>query len=179
MRVGIDIDNTICNTDEYIDKYENIFLKEENIDKVLLWNNNDYRLKFLSKYLKTIYEEVSLKEDSREVINDISKDNEIYLITARSNNFIGNIEELIDEYFMKRDVHIDKIITNAKDKTDACINNNIDIMIEDSLYNYNKLINKNINTILFDDKHKNINIKNRVTSWKEINKIINNLSYRN
>ena len=176
MKIGIDIDNTICNTDEYIDKYQNIFLKEENISEYLLWNNNDYKLKFLTKYLKTIYEEVSLKEDSKEVINNISKDNKIYLITARSNNFIDNIEELIKEYFIKKDIHIDKIITNAKDKTDACINNNIDIMIEDSLYNYNKLINKNINTILFDDKHKNINIKNRVVSWKEINKIINNLN---
>ena len=34
MRIGIDIDNTICNTDEYIDKYESIFLKEENIDSI-------------------------------------------------------------------------------------------------------------------------------------------------
>lgn len=35
MKIGIDIDNTICNTDEFIDKYQNIFIKEENISKEL------------------------------------------------------------------------------------------------------------------------------------------------
>ena len=176
MRIGIDMDNTICNTDELLEKYQNIFLKEEDISKEYLWNDNDYKLKFLNKYLETIYKEVSIKEDAKEVINNLSKNNKIYIITARSNNFISNMTNFIDNYFKEHQIHIDKIIIQAKDKVDACLDNSIDIMIEDSLYNYNKLLDNDINTILFDDKHKNINIKDRVVSWKEIEKIINNLS---
>ncbi len=177
MNIGIDIDNTICNTEEIINKYQNIFIKENNISKEELWNNNNYRLDFLEKYLKIIYKEVSIKEHAKEVINKLSKNNKIYLITARSNNyFINNTEELTINYFNNNKIHIDDLIINAKDKVDACIDNNIDIMIEDSVYNYNKLINNDINTILFDDKHKNTNIKDRVISWKDIEKIINNLN---
>ena len=177
MNIGIDIDNTICNTEEVINKYQNIFIKENNISIEELWNNNNYRLDFLEKYLKIIYKEVTIKEYAKEVINNLSKNNKIYLITARSNNyFIDNTERFTKDYFNKNKIHIDKLIINAKDKVDACIENNIDIMIEDSLYNYNKLIENNINTILFDDKHKNINIKDRVISWKDIEKIINNLN---
>ncbi len=176
MNIGIDIDNTICNTEETLDKYQNIFIKEKNISKEFLLNDNDYKLEFLTKYIEKIYKEATIKEDAKEVINNLSKNNKIYIITARSNAFIDNIEELINNYFKEKNIHIDKIIIHAKDKVDACLDNHIDIMIEDSLYNYNKLIENNINTILFDDKHKNINIKDRVTSWKEIEKIINNLN---
>lgn len=176
MKIGIDIDNTICNTDELIDEYQNIFIKEENISKEYLWNDNDYKVSFLTKYLERIYKEATLKKDVKEVINRLSKDNQIYLITARSSAFIDDIESLIYKYFDKHQIHIDKIIIHAKDKVDACLDNHIDIMIEDSLYNYNKLLENKINTILFDDKCKNINIKDRVTSWIEIEKIINNLN---
>lgn len=51
---------------------------------------------------------------------------------------------------------------NSKDKVDICRENNIDLMIDDNLYNYYKLAQANINVILFDDKNKYDIIDNRV-----------------
>ena len=44
----------------------------------------------------------------------------------------------------------------------------IDIMIDDSIYNYNKLKNSCIKVILFDDENKYADIVDRVSSWNEV-----------
>ena len=44
----------------------------------------------------------------------------------------------------------------------------IDIMIDDSIYNYNKLKNSGIKVILFDDENKYTDIVDRVSSWNEV-----------
>ena len=41
MKIGIDMDDTICSTRESLIKYQNIFIKEKNISSDILWNNND------------------------------------------------------------------------------------------------------------------------------------------
>ena len=49
----------------------------------------------------------------------------------------------------------------------------IDIMIDDSIYNYNKLKNSGIKVILFDDENKYTDIVDRVSSWNEVMDKIN------
>ena len=47
MKIGIDMDDTICSTEESIIRYQNIFVKENNINafiwnkKTLLYKQND------------------------------------------------------------------------------------------------------------------------------------------
>ena len=41
-------------------------------------------------------------------------------------------------------------------------------MIDDSIYNYNKLKNSGIKVILFDDENKYADIVDRVSSWNEV-----------
>lgn len=60
-----------------------------------------------------------------------------------------------------------KLLLTEKYKLKSCLDNNIDIMIDDSKYVYGELTEK-IKTILFDDKEKYLNEENRVSSWKEI-----------
>ena len=45
-------------------------------------------------------------------------------------------------------------------------------MIDDSLYNYKRLKEQDINVILFDDNNVNINIKERISNWKEKDKYL-------
>lgn len=46
-------------------------------------------------------------------------------------------------------------------------------MIDDNLYNYNKLTDNNIKAILFDDSNKHQEVKMRINNWNEIFKFIN------
>ena len=67
----------------------------------------------------------------------------------------------------KFDIPYTKLILTEKYKLKSCLDNNIDLMIDNSKYIYDEL-NKTIRTILFDDKKRYLNEKNRVSSWKEI-----------
>lgn len=44
----------------------------------------------------------------------------------------------------------------------------IDIIIDNSIYNHNKLKNSGIKVILFDDENKYTDIVDRVSSWNEV-----------
>ena len=52
MRIGIDMDDTICCTKESIIKYQELFRKENNLNYNELWNNPNNKEKFLNIYLK-------------------------------------------------------------------------------------------------------------------------------
>lgn len=174
MRIGIDMDDTVCNTKESLIKYSKTFCEYNSLDYDDLWHNETNKNIFLNTHLRKIYETATLKENSQEVLNKLKNTgHNLYIITARSNTYINDIESIIKEYLKNKNIDVDYIIINAKDKVDACIKNNIDIMIDDNLYNYNSLINNNIKTILFDDSNKHQGVKMRINNWKEIFKFIN------
>ena len=51
MKIGIDMDNTICSTSEKILEYQEEFIKQEKISSNTLWKNDWYKTKFLNIYL--------------------------------------------------------------------------------------------------------------------------------
>lgn len=51
----------------------------------------------------------------------------------------------------------------------------IDIIIDNSIYNHNKLKNSGIKVILFDDENKYADIVDRVSLWNEVIDKINTL----
>lgn len=175
MRIGLDLDDTICSTKEMIKKYADIYCEDNKIDVDTLWKDNNYRVDFLTRYLQEIYSHVQIKNNAKQVINKLkSMNNKIYIITARSNNFVNvDMKEFISNYLRKNEIVIDDIIINAKDKVEACKNLKIDIMLEDSLYNYNSLIDSGVNAILYDELNIHKDITNRITNWEEILKKCN------
>ena len=169
MNIGVDMDNTICSTSEKILEYEEKFLIQKNVDNKKLWDNEEIRNEFLNTYLEKIYEEALLKNYVKDVFDELRKGgNKIYIITARSEKYVYDIFDSIKKYLNKYDILVDGVFINAKDKVDVCLDEHIDLMIEDSLYNYNKLMDNNIFTILFDENCNNLDIDNRVSSWKEV-----------
>ena len=55
MRIGIDIDDTICRTTEKVNELMEVFAKEENIEPLMIMNYEDIKEKFFDKYLDDIY----------------------------------------------------------------------------------------------------------------------------
>ena len=168
MKIGIDMDDTICSTKESIIKYQNIFIKDKNISSDELWNNNIYKDEFLNKYLSDIYTNAKVKENCIKVLNQLSKDNELYIITARTTNYIDDIIKLTKNYLANNNIKVKDIFINSKDKVDTCIKNNIDLMIDDNYYNYQALTNNNINTILFDELDRYKHINNKINNWNKL-----------
>ena len=91
----------------------------------------------------------------------------------------GKMQELTQKWLSDNDIKYEKIIfADDENKLSNCIENNIDVMIEDSPINI-KNISQKIKVIKFDCQYnKNINGENILTaySWYHIYDIIRKLN---
>lgn len=177
MKIGIDIDDTITNTTkvnlEYVKKYD----KEYN-NKLLcnfreLTRGNfccDEIKEFFKKYSLEINSKVNVKTDAAFYINNLFEEgNEIYIITARTSDYFGDVEEYCKNLLAKYKIKYTKIITGKLHKVQACIEEGIELMIDDSVDTCKEMKENNIDVLLFNS---DVNIQedtqiHRVFTWKE------------
>lgn len=191
MRIGLDIDNVISNFDdtltkEYLkhdkelrnngiinkDKYitRGMFDWSEEENKEFYYSNIERIAKLLKPIKESVYYIKKLKQEG----------NEIYIISGRENGEYTNAFKMTKEWLDKYEIPYDKIILtdthSQHQKTEECIKNNIDIMIDDSVDKCKDLENNGITTYMMNTRfNQNVEFKNRVSKWKEIYyKISNN-----
>ncbi len=158
MRIGINIDNCISNF------YNTLFKKYSKLDKELeitqIINENNEKLNPLEK---ASYYIEKLKNDRHE----------IYIITQKNNKEYKNNIELIKNWLHRYNILYDKLIFtntyNSHTIINICIENNIDLMIEDntkiSLNSINNEIKVFTINAIYDQKQK---ILNRVSKWEDL-----------
>ena len=136
---------------------------------------------FWNEYL---YEYVT-KEPSRKYASEVIKKlkdsgNEIYIVTARyltdRNTEDGQrMRKIVIDWLEQENIFYDKIVFAPEDKLQICLENNIDVMIEDKVENIEK-ISTRLPVICFHagyNKHcKNDNIY-RAYTWYDIYNLIN------
>ena len=183
MRIGIDLDDTITKTDEILFKYAKIYNEEEkilfninreewNLTKAFGWNEENIK-EFFSKYLKSIYEEAEIKENAKERINKLKDDgNEIIIITARDTKSLKEVHEVCKDWLINNKINVDKIVVDGEDKAQKCLENKIDIFIDDNICNCENVYNNlKIPVLLMNSRYnkdyQNPKIK-RVYNWNEI-----------
>ena len=178
MRIGIDIDDTIVNTSEMCINYVKKLDKKygENIKDIITDNiKNPVVTLFYDNYLYDVIAHAKLKEDAVKVINELYRDNEIYLITARSERFIKDVDNMTKNLLDSYNIKYNKIITGAGKKAELCVENNIDLLIDDSIKHCTNLSNIGIDTLLFNsinNKDIETNLK-RVYNWNEVYDYVN------
>lgn len=185
MKIGIDIDDTMTNTFDYlipyISEYFEVdieYLKNNNISYSTLPKDMKKReFEFAKKYYDKVIPNTPFKKDVSKYIKKIKKlGNEIIIITARdkklyTNEYKTTIKELSDNNIM-----YDKLICSF-DKAKICKDEKIDLFIDDSITNCNEVKQLGIKTILFNSKS-NINIQTnlcRVDSWRELYEVVSKL----
>lgn len=175
MRIGIDIDDTITETHDFIIKKicETYSLKKELIEHM---NYSELKLNYPKVFSKENYNNtiinVKLKSNVKNVLRKISKNNEVYFITARNDNECDFPYNETIKYLIKKDIPFNNLEVNVTNKGEYALNNNIDLFIDDSIDNCNQVNSKGIEVILFDNKYnKNCNF-NRIYNWNEIYKYI-------
>ena len=174
MRIGIDIDDTICNTTNIVHEKLDDYARMLDLNPIDIMNDEELRLNFFNIYLEDIYTNVTPKKSSLDVIRRLhSKGHEIYLITARTNG-IYNIEDITRNWLDKNGFVYDKLIFSCYGitKARACKAYDIDIVIDDDPYNYKQISSFGINCLLFDDIARYELKKNYVTTWFVVEKYI-------
>lgn len=193
MRIGIDIDNCISNFDDTLLK-EYLKHDKELRNTGIINKNPEYLRKgmfdwtegeensFYDANIENFARKLKPIEDSSYYIKRLKEDgHEIYIITGRNNGEYKDPYELTKEWLNKYDIIYDKLIfTNAYDKhakSEVCLENNIDLMIEDSTRISLDLINNGIKVYTMNTRYnQKEQTLDRVSKWKEIYEKISKLN---
>lgn len=160
MRIAIDFDDTIVKTSdkikEYLDKY--------NINE---FKNLNEQYEFYKKNFDNITNELEMFDDVVDVLNKLSINNELYLITARNDYYSKNIKDLTIKYIKDKKLPFKEIYFECYEmgKAIKCEELKIDLFIDDYSINCLEVNKKGINTLLFKKEYENLKT---VNSWQEI-----------
>ena len=185
MTIGIDIDDTITNSSKVVKRYLMKALDPEIVKKsfkgIMRGNYvNDTLESFYDEYGLEIGNAIKIKKDAVEIINKLHDEgHKIIIITARSDNFYGNAQQFCEEYLERYNLKYDKLFTSQIYKTKLCLDENIDLMIDDSIDTVNAIHDLGRKSILFTSAlNKGEKCKSkRLNSWKEVYNYIQKINY--
>lgn len=181
MKIAIDIDDTIADTNEllsvYADKYDKLYKEGKGIiDKdcykfngMYDWTEED-RNHFLETYMVEVFKNIEVKDNVKDVISKLRQDgHEIIFITTRDGDFIDDCYTLTKEWLDKKEIEYDMIIAGDKRKSDYVELVGFELFIDDSIKNCTKVSEKGVESLLFDTIYnRDCNDFKRVTNWLEI-----------
>lgn len=163
MRIGIDIDETLTDT-------------EISINEIIKRNNIDFNKKYNDIWTKeevdfifgNFYDEIiigaKIKEGAKETLSKLKKDgHELFILTARNNDYSNNTQKLTYNFIEENKLDIKEVYFNQIKKSDLAKKLKIDLMIDDNKKIFENMKKENIETILFGDK---------IKTWEEVLKYI-------
>ena len=192
MRIGIDIDNVISNfNEELLEEYikhdkqlRNSGIINEKADYIRRgmfdWTEIEEQ-EFYKNNIERIAKNLKVKEDAKKYIDKLKEEGYyICIITGRDNGEYQEPYNMTKEWLDNNLIKYDKLILtdayNKKEKAVKCLENNIDVMIDDSVGNCKCCIENNIKTFLMDTPYNRFTDIPRVNSWKEFYEVISNMS---
>ncbi len=191
MKIGIDIDGVILNTENMLRvKAELYDLLELNKSGVINkkgvieaerynWNEEEVK-RFREKYLLQSMKESNLMPGAKEVIELLKKDNhELIIITARGRIFKETKNEA-EQKFQQFGLSFDKYYWALEDKLEICKKEKVDVMIDDRTQICKTISDNKIRTLYFRDVNREKLEENaflkEVNNWGEIYRYIYNLN---
>ena len=191
MRIGIDLDGVVFDTEKeyrvYSELYDLIDLKQNSkkdnreikYQKRFNWTEEEIQ-GFIKKYHKQIVVESNFMPGAKRVLKLLkSEGHTLILITARG-GINKNMIKITEERLKQNEMDIfDKYYWATENKDEICIKENIDIMIDDSCDKCKSIANAKIKTIYLKDApsydlEENEYIK-VLYNWGEIYRYINEI----
>ena len=172
MKIGIDIDNVISNfNEELIKEYlmhdkelRNTGIINENAKYIrngmFDWTDDEEKT-FYKENIERIAKNLKVIKGAKEYIEKLHEDEHlIYIITGRDNGEYLEPYKMTKQWLDANNIYYDNLIlTDTYDKhakAEKCLENNIDIMIDDSVSICSDCIENGITTILMDTPYVNI-----------------------
>ena len=164
MRIAIDFDDTIVDTTKKVREYLNRYNLEE-------FEDIEEKTKFYIKHIDDITKDLELKPYAKEVLNELSKNNELYIITARSDYYSKNVKPLTKEFIKNNNLPIKDIYFDCFEEGKAimCDKLNIDLFIDDYINNCLEVKNRGIKVLLFNSEYEGLD---NVNSWLDVLKYV-------
>ena len=168
MNIGIDIDDTISDTYETqfnVAQYYtiNVLKRDGKINELNNLTNHFYNkylhnwndeeeMEFFTRFYKKCLEEIRPKMYAKEVLDKLKEENKIYLVTARFDWGETKAEDVTKKWLEDFKIPYDKLIVNAQDKAEIAKKYNINIFLDDSYTNCQKVAEIGAKTYLMDSR---------------------------
>lgn len=161
MVIGIDIDDTICSTNERIiveaDKYDKEVLGGSGIKDATAYEftemmgwEKEMKGKFFADRLEYIMDNAEIKPGVVEIINKLHDEgNKIIFISFRKDKYIKDPHALTKNYLDRHGIKYDGLYVNTGTKTDECLDNGVKLFIDDKESHCEDVSNAGIDVILF------------------------------
>lgn len=184
MNIGVDIDDTLVETTKNLDKdilnYEGGQEVLEHIEEVMSGKIPTENIKkFMNTYLTTRLAGLEIKENAMDVIIKLrNQGHKIIFITSRGEENGKGVTEITLKYLEEKNVPYDNIVFSTIDKAKVCVENNINLMIDDSIKHCKDIEKVGIKTILFTsiiNEEKETDLE-RVNNWRELEEKIKKLN---
>lgn len=183
MKIGLDLDGVVINSEELFRVYEEIYdinylkgnnkvnIEEPKAQTRYNWNDEEFQ-KFKETFFKVVSIENDLMPGFKVVYNLLKKlDIEFIVITARGKL----LEEMRDDavnLFKEHNIEFDKYFWAVENKTEICKKEKIDIMIDDDYSIIEELANHGFKTLYFRNanlkKIENNKYVHEVNNWGDI-----------
>ena len=176
MKIGIDIDGVLSNFVKtfikIVKKEYFVDLREQDIyahDLFLVLGITEEETMELIR--KTLTQDLDLMPGAKKSLNQLKSKHEIYLLTARPDDF----NNLTKDWLKRKGIPYDKLIhINEGEKHQ--VNLELDIIVEDNLKDAIRWLNKSNEVIIFDHPwNRSFNVKKlfiRTFNWQEIVEIV-------
>lgn len=190
MRIGIDVDGVIFDFEKELrtkaELYDLLELNGRGVidsDKFNLeerygWDKINSK-KFIDKYFIQVSKNTNMMPGAKEVINLLKKDkHKLIIISARGYDNI-EMQKIAERKLEKEGLQFDEYYWKALNKLQICIEEKIDLMIDDNYIICKELSDNLISTLYLRDVKKKKLKENKylkeVNSWGEIYRYVYNV----
>ena len=187
MKIGIDLDGVVIDSETTFRTYEEIFdidvlkgnhlinKEEPKFQARYNWTNEQEK-EFIEKYFLIVSKESNLMSGFIGIYNLLKEQgHEFVVITARG-GFVKEMQDDAIRLLEEKNIKFDKYYWNVDDKLEICKNEKVDIMIDDDWKIIKRLADNEVKTLYFRDTNlmkleENKYIK-EVNNWGEIYRYI-------
>ena len=187
MKIGIDLDGVVIDSETTFRTYEEIFdidilkgnhlinKEEPKFQARYNWTNEQEK-EFIEKYFLIVSKESNLMSGFIGIYNLLKEQgHEFVVITARG-GFVKEMKDDAIRLLEEKNIKFDKYYWNVDDKLEICKNEKVDIMIDDDWKIIKRLADNEVKTLYFRDTNlmkleENKYIK-EVNNWGEIYRYI-------
>jgi uncharacterized HAD superfamily protein len=159
MKICLDLDDTIANTQEKIlefaIKYDREYLKRPGIinreidcddyfyfARLLGWNSEDTK-GFFDKYYLEFLPVISPNKNVQSAIMQLKEmGHSIHILSARKEIGEGRIYKITIEWLESNEIYYDNLTINRRNKLNTIIENNYDIFVDDGFKNCLEIVSK-------------------------------------
>ena len=187
MKIGIDLDGVVIDSETTFRTYEEIFdietlkgnhlvNKEEPKFQARYDWTKDQQKEFIEKYFLTVSKESNLMSGFKGIYNLLkSQGHEFIVITARG-GFVKEMKEDAIRILKENHIEFDKYYWKMDDKLEVCQKENVDIMIDDDWRVIKRLADNHVKTLYFRDTNLMKLVENEyikeVNHWGEVYRYI-------